>query len=62
MKAKELAKILLENPEAEVIFKQYVGIEIVADVKSAQFYSKNQYINDINHKCKSNSIYLSMDM
>lgn len=61
MKAKELAKFLLENPEAEVIFKQYVGIEIVTEVKSAQLYSKGQYINDVDHKCKVESVYLSMN-
>lgn len=74
MKANDLAKLLLANPEAEVIFSDYVGVEVFQDVKSATLFKKGSIMNlpvhtllsnspAINNfrKCKSDIIYLSRD-
>lgn len=63
MKAKELAKFLLEHPEAEVVIHKYIGVDIVTEVQSAQLYSKGSYIKEdrFRHACKADSIYLSTE-
>lgn len=40
MKAKQLAKILLQNPEAEVVIDDYIGFKTINDIKSATLYQK----------------------
>lgn len=63
MKAKELAKFLLENPEAEVVIHKYIGVDIVTEVQSAQLYNKGSHIKEDRfcHSCKTDSIYLSTE-
>lgn len=63
MKAKDLAKFLLEYPEAEVVIHKYIGVDIVTEVQSAQLYSKGSHINEdrFRHSCKTDSIYLSTE-
>ncbi|AXC36642.1 hypothetical protein [Escherichia phage UB] len=62
MKAKDLIKILKQYPEAEVLFKQYVGVEIITDVKNADLYKQGTFIDHrIQYKCKTDTIYLSTD-
>lgn len=40
MKAKHLAKILLENPEAEVITQEYMGDNFFVSIEHAQLHQK----------------------
>ena len=44
MKAKDLAKFLLQHPEAEVVSDVYVGCHVVATVESAQLFSTGDTI------------------
>lgn len=70
MKAKELAKFLMKNPNAEVVFAEYIGTDTIVEVGSAELYSKGQSIPggtgysrtgavDNNAKCKTDVIYIS---
>lgn len=49
MKAKELAALLLKNPEAEVICEKYIGIESLMSVTGIETYNKNAPVHDFNH-------------
>lgn len=46
MKAKHLAKILLQNPEAEVVIDDYIGFNTINDIKSATLYQKGSVLEN----------------
>ena len=52
MKAKELAKFLLQNPEAEVVFLEYAGVEVYSSVEYATLIQKG---NQMPQNAMSNS-------
>lgn len=70
MKAKELAKFLMNHPEAEVVFAEYIGTDTIVDVRSATLfekgksipggtgYSRTGAVNDT-AKCKQDVIFIS---
>lgn len=49
MKAKELAALLLQHPEAEVICEKYTGVEPLMSVTDIKTYNKNAPVHDFNH-------------
>ena len=49
MKAKELAVLLLQHPEAEVICEKYIGVESLMSVRGIETYNKNAPVHDFNH-------------
>jgi hypothetical protein len=52
MKAKDLAKILLENPEATVVFDEYIGCDTpVVDIGNVEVYKKGQKIQNFDGSC-----------
>lgn len=44
MKAKDLAKILLQNPEAEVVIQEYMGDNFFVSIEHAELYQKGSKI------------------
>lgn len=70
MKAKELAKFLMQHPEAEVITEQYLGDHFIVDINHAQLYTKGSSIehsprsfsNQVQDgKCKVDVIYIARE-
>ena len=71
MKAKELAALLLKNPEAEVIIEKYIGIDSLMSIKDIQLYEKKQPVENFQHSntdvvstkgfCKSKVILLKTE-
>lgn len=49
MKAKELAKFLMQHPEAEIVTETYLGANYMVKVDSAQLFSKGQTIPKTRH-------------
>lgn len=46
MKAKELAKILLQNPEAEVITQEYIGDNFFVPIDYAKLHQKGSKLHN----------------
>lgn len=72
MKAKELAKFLMQHPEAEVVTETYIGANYMVKVDCAELYSKGQTIPKTRHtaisgiveekgKCNVDVIYLGRE-
>lgn len=69
MKAKQLAKILLQNPEAEIIIDQYVGANVLVSVNEAKLFKKGSNVKHIDYsrtdvvdktgKCKVDVIHIT---
>lgn len=68
MKAKDLAKLLMQHPEAEVVIDEYAGLHYTVDVNVAVLHTKGTHLPDFhnsgtnavqnNGKCKVDVVYL----
>lgn len=71
MKAKELAKFLMQHPEAEVVTETYIGDDFIVDINHAQLYQKGTKIEYTRRsfsdkvetcgKCKVDVIYIGRE-
>lgn len=71
MKAKELAKILLQHPEAEVITQEYIGDDFFVSIEHIELYKKGSKIKkpvrsntgaiESTGKCRVDVIYIGRE-
>lgn len=71
MKAKSLAKFLMQHPEAEIVTEMYVGDDFMVDINHVQLYTKNMNIEYTRNsltdnvsrtgKCKVDVIYIGRE-